>query len=198
MAIRQRAGQGFGLVAVVLKHGLHPLHLALRIKRCNAQTAIALEPPRLGLNLRLLLGVSHGQSLVGDQLHAFFALLFHAHKRQEQRDAMRADLALSEERYAIAISGAADGLWDWGVNINQTISWDWSLTALPGGATSLALLDTDGDGIPGIAFTSGPFLGFTMAIEGIASPVPLPAAVWLFGSGLLLGLIGISRRKKTI
>ncbi len=27
------------------------------------------------------------------------------------------------------------------------------------------------------------------------APVPLPAAVWLFGSGLL-GLIGIARRKK--
>ena len=92
----------------------------------------------------------------------------------------------------------ADALWDWGVNINQLILWDWSLTALPGGATSFTLLDTDGDGTPGIAFTSGPFLGFTMAIEGVASPVPLPAAVWLFGSGLLLGLIGISRRKRTI
>ncbi|MDB4517022.1 VPLPA-CTERM sorting domain-containing protein [Crocinitomicaceae bacterium] len=30
----------------------------------------------------------------------------------------------------------------------------------------------------------------------VAPPVPLPAAVWLFGSGLL-GLIGIARRKKT-
>jgi hypothetical protein len=30
---------------------------------------------------------------------------------------------------------------------------------------------------------------------GNVSPVPVPAAVWLFGSGLL-GLIGIARRKK--
>ena len=28
------------------------------------------------------------------------------------------------------------------------------------------------------------------------SPVPIPAAVWLFGSGLL-GLIGVARRKKS-
>jgi len=28
-----------------------------------------------------------------------------------------------------------------------------------------------------------------------ASPVPIPPAVWLFGSGLL-GLVGIARRKK--
>ncbi|MES9905096.1 MAG: VPLPA-CTERM sorting domain-containing protein [Sedimenticola sp.] len=31
----------------------------------------------------------------------------------------------------------------------------------------------------------------------IVEPVPIPAALWLFGSGLL-GLIGISRRKKTV
>jgi hypothetical protein len=31
--------------------------------------------------------------------------------------------------------------------------------------------------------------------SGSVSPVPIPASVWLFGSGLL-GLIGIARRKK--
>jgi hypothetical protein len=30
----------------------------------------------------------------------------------------------------------------------------------------------------------------------LASPIPVPAAVWLFGSGLL-GLIGVARRKKS-
>ena len=35
---------------------------------------------------------------------------------------------------------------------------------------------------------------YTYAIE--VSPVPLPAAIWLFGSGLI-GLIGIARRKKS-
>jgi PEP-CTERM motif len=34
-----------------------------------------------------------------------------------------------------------------------------------------------------------------MAIDGLLTPVPVPAAVWLFGSGLL-GLIGIARKKK--
>ncbi len=33
-------------------------------------------------------------------------------------------------------------------------------------------------------------------IRGFLAPVPVPAAVWLFGSGLL-GLMGIARRKKT-
>lgn len=34
-----------------------------------------------------------------------------------------------------------------------------------------------------------------MHLEGVVSAVPVPAAVWLFGSGLI-GLIGIARRKK--
>jgi hypothetical protein len=32
-------------------------------------------------------------------------------------------------------------------------------------------------------------------IEGSVSTVPVPAAAWLFGSGLL-GLVGVARRKK--
>ena len=46
------------------------------------------------------------------------------------------------------------------------------------------------DFVSGIGF-GGDDLLFTQ----IVSPVPLPAAVWLFGSALL-GLIGLSRRKK--
>jgi len=90
----------------------------------------------------------------------------------------------------------ADGLWDWSPSsFDQPISWDWTITALPGGAISFALIDTDSDGIPGTAFIDGPFPGFTMAIEGVASPVPLPAAVWLFGSGLI-GFLGMAARRK--
>jgi hypothetical protein len=37
--------------------------------------------------------------------------------------------------------------------------------------------------------------GGTELINYSPSTVPLPAAVWLFGSGLI-GLIGIARRKK--
>jgi len=85
----------------------------------------------------------------------------------------------------------ANGLWDWGVvSDNVPISWDWAITALSNGAISLALLDTDNDGTPGTAMTSGPFVGFTFAIEGVASPVPVPAAAWLFVSGLI-GLLGV-------
>jgi len=38
---------------------------------------------------------------------------------------------------------------------------------------------------------------YTLALRGTISAVPVPAAVWLFGSGLL-GLVGVARRKKTI
>jgi hypothetical protein len=43
--------------------------------------------------------------------------------------------------------------------------------------------------------TDGPFTGLTTKMTMVVSQVPLPAAVWFFGSGLL-GLIGVARRKK--
>lgn len=42
----------------------------------------------------------------------------------------------------------------------------------------------------------GPFLGTTTHMTMVISQVPLPAAVWLFGSGLI-GLIGVARRKQS-
>lgn len=42
------------------------------------------------------------------------------------------------------------------------------------------------------------FYGITygLHLEGVVSAVPIPAAAWLFGSGLI-GLVGFARRKKT-
>ena len=37
--------------------------------------------------------------------------------------------------------------------------------------------------------------GVSAAAPVAVAPVPVPAAVWLFGSGLL-GLVGLARRKK--
>ena len=47
------------------------------------------------------------------------------------------------------------------------------------------------------ALTHNSLGGFGSASSGLAympSPVPIPAAVWLFGSGLI-GLVGLARRK---
>jgi len=59
------------------------------------------------------------------------------------------------------------------------------------------------DGIGGSPLIDGPFVGLnvnfdigsghSLTLTNISS-VPVPAAVWLFGSGLL-GLIGVARRK---
>jgi hypothetical protein len=61
----------------------------------------------------------------------------------------------------------------------------------------------DGFGIGGNPMADGPFGGFNANFDMTAmtnvvitpTAIPVPAAVWLFGSGLL-GLVGIARRKK--
>jgi len=44
------------------------------------------------------------------------------------------------------------------------------------------------------SFSSTSTTSYSMSITSVMSPVPVPAAVWLFGSGIL-GLVGIARRK---
>ena len=61
----------------------------------------------------------------------------------------------------------------------------------------LATVDGDGDSIMGIPMMpGGPFGGFNAGFNANLTGVPIPAAVWLFGSGLL-GLVGVARRKKS-
>jgi len=67
------------------------------------------------------------------------------------------------------------------------INGDWSLmsiNAITGSPTQIGALGTSGVTAAGLA---------VMPISPI--PIPIPAAVWLFGTGLL-GLIGFSKRRK--
>jgi hypothetical protein len=83
---------------------------------------------------------------------------------------------------------------------------DWvngDITNKPAGDQTwmLASVDGNGDGIMGIPMNmGGPFPGFNANFNANMSPVPpaavpVPAAVWLFGSGLI-GLLGVAKRRK--
>ena len=84
-------------------------------------------------------------------------------------------------------------LFNWGATANIDVVNVWDI----GGPTTCAQAwcssDIDGDGIRGIGMIDGAFPGFNANFD--FTPVPIPAAVWLFGSGLL-GLVGVARRRK--
>ena len=62
----------------------------------------------------------------------------------------------------------------------------------------LVSVDGNGDGVPGIPMPAGGAFEFFQAnFNANLAPVPIPAAVWLFGSGLL-GLVGVARRRKSV
>jgi len=75
------------------------------------------------------------------------------------------------------------------------LSFDWSTNYdIP----VLAILDCDTAGVctgVGTPMATAPFAGQAPSWNGTVSAVPVPAAVWLFGSGLV-GLAGIARRRK--
>ncbi len=89
-------------------------------------------------------------------------------------------------------------LFDWGssANIDVVNVWDVSAAGVYT-STDVETGNANGeslDGIPGLSMIDGPFGGYN-ANFNFTSAVPVPAAVWLFGSGLL-GLVGVARRKK--
>lgn len=84
---------------------------------------------------------------------------------------------------------------DWSIHQNFDSVNVWDVTADPSGTIHLAMTDPDGDGVIGSPMQDGPFLGFNWTFDLTLTPVPVPQAFWLFGSGLL-GLVGMARRKK--
>ena len=84
-----------------------------------------------------------------------------------------------------------------------TVDWNGGLIDMGQGADAVVTCSgTCGDGdtytldysavVPTGSFTGVPY---SLHLEGTISAVPVPAAVWLFGSGLV-GLAGIARRRK--
>ena len=97
--------------------------------------------------------------------------------------------------------GWSDG--DFGDNFDLTADYVWYLT--DAGQTGYFMIDTNGDVVlrgwsslaASDAYANGGSLSdtpITWLLYRDVSAVPVPAAVWLFGSGLL-GLIGVARRK---
>jgi hypothetical protein len=89
-------------------------------------------------------------------------------------------------------------LYDWYTFVNIDLVNVWDVSAGPGGIISLSVIDNDGDGVLGVAQVDGAFPTLSLALNLTLTPttVPVPAALWLLGSGLL-GLVGISLRKIT-
>ena len=98
-----------------------------------------------------------------------------------------------------------DGIMNFNVGAGQVaglIDFAYGATV---GIRVINVWDVNADGsltaaaVPGME--NGPFPGFNAAFDltaaGLINPIPVPAAVWLFGSGLL-GLVGVARRRKAV
>ena len=104
--------------------------------------------------------------------------------------------------YSAGTGSSATGTYNFTLGAGQVamgILFDWN-TAM--GIPVLNILnadgsgvDIDGDGVLGTKMAAGPFVGSPVGFAGAPAAIPVPAAVWLFGSGLV-GLVGVARRRK--
>jgi len=93
----------------------------------------------------------------------------------------------------------AGTFFDWSVNLDIGVVASLQIDSMtPEGVMTVSSWDGDGDGRPGVAMNNGPFPGQTPSFQGVLTPqaVPVPAAVWLFGSGLI-GLVSVARRRRS-
>lgn len=82
---------------------------------------------------------------------------------------------------------------DWNDNISVEIVNVFDLSYL-GSDMILTPTDVDGNGVVGYAIPEGPYPGVDLALNFTVT-TPIPAAFWLFASGLL-GLLHIAKRKE--
>ena len=118
-------------------------------------------------------------------------------------------LGSTTDSYSFTLSDgqmAAGVFFDWSTNqdipvlaVMQVVAQGVDANGNP--TMDFVSVDADNDGVPGVAMATDPFPGQTPSFSGTlvcqdcTAPVPVPAAVWLFGSGLL-GLAGVARRRK--
>ena len=83
-----------------------------------------------------------------------------------------------------------------GCDLIYALQWDLGLLA-PGEIAIVTIgLSDDGQALSANYLDANSVLdSASLRLSGVATVVPVPAALWLFGSGLL-GLVGIARRKK--
>ena len=93
------------------------------------------------------------------------------------------------------LSNSGNQFFQGSINESTWTEITWDLGLVPTGATAAFIEFSQGMGP--IDVPNGTLPG-TILIDdlnlGVVSAVPVPAAVWLFGSGLL-GLVGVARRK---
>ena len=79
---------------------------------------------------------------------------------------------------------------------NSLLSWtDIDTAGTPGGTNLQSyLMDSNKEYVLSVSTAGQPFI---QSVSTVVTSVPVPAAIWLFGSALM-GLVGLSRRKASV